>query len=556
MINMYLCKIPGEKLHLNTILHHGFSQIYTNVFETIYYTLIKYHVLAMFILNGVFFNYSSILISIAKYLNFVSDGIQTNHFFQILKKISIFLNFFHIFSEKELKNKKIATISSIIIGLSIILNFKNSGNFDEPKQQIYVINTIAEFLKNALIVPRLWLNDNAIIWDVGFGCESESIDQGRSYSQMDIDISDCFFSRYSLYNGDGGVIYVYGGSYSMNINYSMFYNCVCSSQGGAIYFYSTNSSLRMICANRCSASWYHFAYLSASQVNQVEYLSVSKCSHTTSGYYPIYLYTGYQRVDNTNSSMNNAYMGSGIGIWSPSTFTSSHCTFSNNKVSDSVCIFIWSDPGTISMSYANIVHNNSPKDGIVSVFKGGPIKMMYCIFQNNQNYLFYLETGSLEVSHSFIDHSSSSFSSENAVSTLNNNSLTNRITYQIQFFNSHHCNADIPLPQRTSDQTPSPKSILEETPMITLERSLLNTPNESPYSTPEESPMRSFEETIRSTNEETFIKTYMRTIDQTIRETPKETIPRTYAELICSNQMVNKREIGVIFSFLSILYIQ
>ena len=189
-------------------------------------------------------------------------------------------------------------------------------------------------------VVVLWLNDNEIICNAGLGCENESIDQGRSYVDKNINISNCFFKRYLEYSsGNGGVIYVSGGSYSMNINYSMFYNCVCSSNGGAIYFYSSNSCLRMICANSCSASSrFHFAYLRASQVNQVEYLSVSNCSHTTSGSCSIYLYTGDQRVDNTNSSMNNAMQCSGIVISSPSSFTSSHCTFSNKKVSNSRCI--------------------------------------------------------------------------------------------------------------------------------------------------------------------------------------------------------------------------
>jgi len=118
----------------------------------------------------------------------------------------------------------------------------------------------------------LWLNDNEIICNVGLGCESESIDQGRSYVDKNINISNCFFSRSSSYSGHGGVIYVNVGSYSMNVNYSMFYNCFCSSWGGAIYFDSSNSYLRMICANSCScgASYSgHFAYLLASQVNQV-----------------------------------------------------------------------------------------------------------------------------------------------------------------------------------------------------------------------------------------------------------------------------------------------
>jgi len=293
----------------------------------------------------------------------------------------------------------------------------------------------------------LWLNDNEIICNVGLGCESESIDQGRSYIDKNINISNCFFSRSSSYSGYGGVIYVTVSSFSMNVNYSIFYNCVCSGEGGEIYFSSSNSCLRMICANSCSALNYHFNYLSASQVNQVVYLSVSNCSHTTSGHYSIRLVYGNQRVDNTNSSMNIAFRYFGIGISSPSSFTSSHSTILNNKESFSKYIFFYSDSGTISMLYANIVHNNSPSQyGVVYVYGAGSKKMMYCIFQNNQNKLFCVYGGFLEVSHSFIDHSGS-FSSRIAVSTSNNNSFTNTITNQLQFFNSLHCNVDIPIEQ-------------------------------------------------------------------------------------------------------------
>jgi len=204
----------------------------------------------------------------------------------------------------------------------------------------------------------------------------------------------------------------------------------------------------MICANSNScgtSSCYHFAYLYASQANQVEYLSVSNCSHTTSGYNSIRLQSGNQTDNNTNNSMNNANWASSICIYSPSSFTSSHCTFSNNKISEWICIYFYSTSGTISMSYANIIHNNSPSQYGVVYFSGaGSRKMMYCIFKNNQNYLFCVWGGSLEVSHSFIYHSAS-FSTSTAVSTSNNNSFTNTITYQLQFFNSLHCNADIPL---------------------------------------------------------------------------------------------------------------
>ena len=131
------------------------------------------------------------------------------------------------------------------------------------------------------------------------------------------------------------------------------------------------------------------------------------------------------------------------------------------------------------MSYANIVHNNSPYDyGVVYVYGvlyslGGPQlglkgsgKMMYCIFKNNHNYLFCVYQGSLEVYHSFINHSAS-FSRSTSVSKYNN-SLTNTITYQLQFFNDLYCNADIPLIQRSLEETV--RETLKETQRETVGR--------------------------------------------------------------------------------------
>jgi len=200
----------------------------------------------------------------------------------------------------------------------------------------------------------------------------------------------------------------------------------------------------MICANRCScgaSSSYHSGYLSASHLNQVEYLSISLCSHSATGYNPIRVHSGNQRFDNTNSSMNSVYMVSGVCISSPTSCKSSHCTFSNNKASDWVFIDSISNSG--SLSSANIVNNNCPNRYGVVYLNGVLPTLDYCIFQNNQNTLFCVFSGSLEVSHSFISHSSS-FSSLTSVSTSINNSLTNTITYEICFFTSYHCNADSP----------------------------------------------------------------------------------------------------------------
>jgi len=504
----FLCMILSLLLSEISNRKHIFSSsldLFSGIFwanETNLNTSYIYHILEIFNLNLVNFNYSGFLRYLDRILLFCSKELDNLKLFSFIRKFSP--KFWTKGTNTDKKQNKVngsrpqfTIIFRIMISLFVILY--HFEKLLDPKQYISFLKQLSIFLIRNPIMPQFSsdksyplysissINENAIIRGVGFVCENESIDQGRSYEEMNIDVFDCFFSRYLTYSGKGGVIYVNDGSYTMSIIYSMFYNCVCSNEGGAIYFMATNSCLRMICANRCSASSQHFAILVASQMNQVEYLSVSNCSHDTSGYYSIYLETGDQMVDNTNSSMNNVIRYSGILIWTPSSFISTHCTLSNNNVTEWICLYFYSESGTVSMSYANIVHNNSPMAyGVVYVNGGGQIKMMNCIFQKNEGYLLCVTNSTLEVFHSFIDHSALSFSISTEVST-SNNTFTCLLTYQIQFFNSLHCNADIPLPQRT--------------------------------------------------------------IDQTIRDTPQETIPRSYDEIICSNQIVDKREINVVFSF-------
>jgi len=433
-------------------------------------------------LNMVLICYSNIVSNIR---NIFGIGLQETEnicFPGIIRKLPLLLSFYRIFSRNELKTARI-TVQNIlsIVGIMIVAFSIKIYNYEEKlnktKQNISCLSnfTIIMIENNKSPFMSLW-NNNGHFWGVGLGCKNESIDQGWSYENENLSISNCYFSRSILFSGNGGVIYINGASYSMNVNYSMFYNCVCSGNGGAIYYSSYESNLRMICSNSCSAAYYHFAYLLSSHWNQVEYLSQCNCSYTTSGYYPIKIEAGNQRVDYINSSMNNAIEISGIGIATPSSFTSSYCTFSNNKVSGRRCIWLYCTSGTISLSYSNIVHNNSPFDGVILVWGAGSKILMNCIFKNNHNYLFCVYSGSLEVSHSFIDHSSS-FSTSTAVSTETNNSFTNRITYEIIFFNSIHCNTDSPI---------STPMITFISPNPTMEMTKINTLIPTPYRSYEE----------------------------------------------------------------------
>jgi len=150
--------------------------------------------------------------------------------------------------------------------------------------------------------------------------------------------------------------------------------------------------------------------------------------------------------------------------------------------------------------------------------------MLYCIFHDNQNTLFYVFGGSLEVSNSFIDHSGS-FSQATSVSTSNNNSFINTITYRLQFFNSHHCSTD--YPDRTPDQSPTPKNTPEETPLNTQNESPINTPEETPLYTQNESPINTPEETPLYTQNESPINTPEETPLYTLNESPINTHEET-----------------------------
>ena len=146
-----------------------------------------------------------------------------------------------------------------------------------------------------------------------------------------------------------------------------------------------------------------------------------------------------------------------------------------------------------------------------------------------------MHSGSLEVSHSFMNHSSSSFSRSTAVSMENNNSFTNIMTYQIQFFNSLYCNTDIPPPLKTIDQ--SAERTLEETLRMTMYKTMDQTLCVTPNITPNDTQMN------------TLLESPINTLDQTMRETQTVTPYRSYENLICTNQLAKAREISVTFTF-------
>jgi len=290
-----------------------------------------------------------------------------------------------------------------------------------------------------LIVGRLMTKNVHETWVMPNGrleplcvCVEESVSQGRSYVNSNANISNCFFIRTSQLSGNGGVININGGSYHLDIVFSIFYGCSCQSEGGAICFNSLFCKMKAICASRCIASAEHFAYISSSTNISLNLLSITACCYVTNGNYPLFIYLSHQSYENSNSSMNHASQTSGICIHSPLSFLSIYCTVSNNNAYNGICINTNANTGI--MKYANIVHNNSPlKYGVF--YNSGSFALQNCIINQNRNTLFYMNSGSITVTNSFVSHLG-------VTMTQNNNTNTIIPTYILQYYKTANCHAD------------------------------------------------------------------------------------------------------------------
>jgi len=292
-------------------------------------------------------------------------------------------------------------------------------------------------------------------------CNSDTNNTERSYNNTDVFVSNCYFSRSFQYYGRGSIIYCMDVVVTMKITFSTFFNCSCSSWGGAIYFDSANVELKMICANSCSAKdFHHFSYIRTVQDNYVEFLSIAYCSSAHFGFNPFMLASGHQQVLNTNSSFNKAFQGGGMGISKPLGFACNFCTISNNSVENSICIYL--NGGSLgTFSYLNVVANDSPiQYGIVYVDSSGSYTMQNCNFDKNLNYLFSVSlSGKLTVLECNISHQTSYITKGNINTTLINNQ-THQQTLRVQHYaTTKYCEALYPymLPptiQPTQNNTP------------------------------------------------------------------------------------------------------
>jgi len=282
-------------------------------------------------------------------------------------------------------------------------------------------------------------------------CNNMNITSGRSYSNQNVSISDCYFIRFQPFSGRGGVICSLLSSTSIFVNQTMFVNCSCSETGGAVDIEVQSCYFVRICAFRCRAHMLgHFIKTSISGNQQIESSSITSCSYDLHGTSPLYMIGGDQNYHLINSSINHVNYMTGLQITNPKTFQNSFCTFSNGKALTSGCIQLQN--GEASIRYSNIVGNNVPNGGSIILVENGNHKMENCIFSENDMILFRIYSGSLMISHCIISHSGS-FSFATSVITDNNNTMSLGRTYQISFFSSQYCKTDFSLHPQTPEFT-------------------------------------------------------------------------------------------------------
>ena len=222
----------------------------------------------------------------------------------------------------------------------------------------------------------------------------------------------CVFYRSTLYSGYGGIFYCSNIPCNLTINDTIFFKCISSLDGGAIYYTSnllgSNVYLNRICANNCSTGLdksYQFCYIVTYQIgnNSCNYLSINFCNTIPNGFTSFYLGRGNISLNNYNSSKNFNKQYSGLYIYMPIFFLGKFCNIINNIVSDSKNIMLYGNSNN-KLTFSNILFNNSPNGFGVILNYGGYYSIENCILLNNSNTLFFSNYDTLTILYCIISH--------------------------------------------------------------------------------------------------------------------------------------------------------
>ena len=226
--------------------------------------------------------------------------------------------------------------------------------------------------------------------------------------------SFCFFSRLNTFVGNGGVIYCSNSIINMKINDCIFFYCSCTDNGGAICIIcsltGTSSILNKVCANNCFSNVNQFCRIDTKVINS-NLNSIINCSNYENGLQSLIFRDGIINLSNLNSTLNSNKGQSGIEIYYSTYFIGNFSNFINNNVFEGESIKLWYCSNCF-FSFSNIIKNNSPFKSGVLTFLNGVYNINDFIIKYNENLLFFIELGQLnlyncKVFHNFLSYSGS-----------------------------------------------------------------------------------------------------------------------------------------------------
>ena len=284
----------------------------------------------------------------------------------------------------------------------------------------------------------------------------------------EIKIQDCTFISLFCFTS-GSVIFGQGITGSFDLFSCTLYNCSSVVSGGAIFYdcgSGGNCNIDKVCASHCfftgnynsgnERGQFGFILTSNMKNNSINYLSMLKCApQMQNGVGSLCLRYGKHYIMNINSSKNQClYSAMAESVGGNSTFIS-RCSFVDNVIQNYHNLYLNGGIHSNLIEYCNIIKNNGPSYGVISVQYICIYSLKNSILINNSEYLFGSYGGYggdcvLTVLNCFVYHSGTLTRLVNGgkVNLLNiEYSITP--TYPIIHLESFYCGAEIPLLKQT-----------------------------------------------------------------------------------------------------------
>jgi len=246
----------------------------------------------------------------------------------------------------------------------------------------------------------------------------------------------------------------------INMSDLVFFNCMSTGSGGAIniytYFQGGQVFMSRICGYICFCNQNGHFLQSLTSCIDMNYISLTKCSNTTTKNYPIDAIYGKQNFLNSNSSYNKAEYGASIDINCPSFCNINFSTFSYNEASHSTNVHLFGNGSKGKVLYTNVIGCNSPKTAGVVTISGG-YTISYSVFMDNINVLFCQQIDSTSISLCYIDHPTQYSRTSGQLYISSAYTKPTQVPLNLTHFSTFLCQNIISLPTKVPSMTSRPK---------------------------------------------------------------------------------------------------